>query len=254
MLFPPAGPGIVLSPHPDDSVLSSWAALTHGADVRVVDVFGGLPPAGTLGTFDPVFGVEDSHAFMVQRRDEDRRALATVGRVAVVLDFLDEQYRTTAADDVLRGELEVALAPLLDDAAWLSAPAGIGAHPDHVLVRDVAVGLARDRRLPLSLYSELPYAIWAGWPHWVTGLPPRPYLVPEVRWRADLASIPGVEIDQLTPVPQAFDEEGQQRKLAAIRCYESQFEALNAGPIGRLVHPEVLGFELHWQVPGPTQG
>jgi hypothetical protein len=49
--------------------------------------------------------------------------------------------------------------------------------------------------------------------------------------------------------PIALDREQQAAKEAAIRCYRTQFETLNGGPVGRLCQPAVLGFELRWDVP-----
>ena len=33
-----------------------------------------------------------------------------------------------------------------------------------------------------------------------------------------------------------------------MRAYATQFEVLNAGPINRLLNPDVLGFEVRWEV------
>jgi LmbE family N-acetylglucosaminyl deacetylase len=245
VIHEPSGPGVILSPHPDDAVLSAWSALTRPGEVLVVNVCAAVPPAGTLGDFDPVFGVTDSSALLEQRRAEDAEALATVGRTSRNLELLEVQYRTeTFTPQLVRAAVENAI----DAVGWICAPAGIGAHPDHVLVRDAALAIARETGIPISLYADLPYAIWAGWPHWVTGREPRPYLVPEARWRADLASM-GVPDGALVPRPIALGNAEAARKLAAIRVYRSQFEALNAGPLARLTNPEVIGFELHWDVP-----
>jgi len=50
------------------------------------------------------------------------------------------------------------------------------------------------------------------------------------------------------PEPVAPDLPTIERKLAALQCYETQFEALNAGPIDRLRNPAVIGFELRWSI------
>ena len=239
-------PGVVLSPHPDDAVLSAFSVLVSSGPVHVVNICTALPTPGTLGTFDPVFGVTDSHALMRARLAEDVAALGVVGRTATNLDFLDDQYRT---QPLSTEALRAALGPHLRGVGWLCAPAGIGAHPDHIAVRDVAVRLGRELGVQVLLYADLPYAIWAGWPHWVTGGPPNPRLVPEVRWRTDLD---GVDVasttDDLLPEPVALTPAEIDRKLAALACYESQFEALNAGPIDRLRNPRIIGFELRWAV------
>jgi LmbE family N-acetylglucosaminyl deacetylase len=236
--------GVVLSPHPDDAVLSAWSALRAAGDITVVNVFAKAPPPGTLGAFDPVFGVSDSAALVEERRTEDAAALATIGRSSRNLNLLDEQYRDAPLDPAT---VRHAIEQCVDRAARLWAPAGIGAHGDHILVRDAAVGIARDAKLPLSLYADLPYAIWMGWPPWVTGAAPRPYLVPDARWAADLASIDAPD-GALAARPIVLGDAEAARKLGAIRAYRTQFELLNAGPLARLSNPEIIGYEVHWDV------
>ena len=211
--------------------------------VHVVNVCTGLPPSGSLGRFDSVFGVTDSRDLMRTRLDEDLAALALAGRSRVNLGYLDEQYRD---GELPADELVAAIGAVVDGVSWLCAPAGIGAHPDHVAVRDAAVALGRDRGVQVVFYADLPYAVWAGWPHWVTGEPPRPYLVPDARWTPDLASIAIAPSHELVPAVQVLGDDEAARKLAAIECYETQFAALNAGPLDRLRVPEVIGFELLW--------
>jgi LmbE family N-acetylglucosaminyl deacetylase len=244
VIHDPSAPGVVLSPHPDDAVVSAWSALRQPGDVLVVNIFAAIPPPGTFGSFDAVCGGTDSPRLVAARRDEDVDALAIAGRSSRNLDLLDEQYRAEPIDDdQVRGAIEGSV----DRAAWLWAPAGIGGHADHVVVRDVALTIAREARIRLSLYADLPYAIWAGWPHWVTGAEPRPHLVPDARWRADIETI-DLPAEALVARPCALGEEEAARKHSALRAYRSQYEALNAGPLARLSNPEVLGYELHWDV------
>jgi len=240
----PQATGVVLSPHPDDAVLSAWSALRCPGEVLVVNVCAALPPPGTLGDFDAVFGVSDSAALMQNRLAEDEKALAIAGRTRRNLDFLDAQYRD---ENVSHAALREAIDRAEDRVAWLCAPAGIGAHPDHVAVRDVALAIAEGKQIPISLYADLPYAAWAGWPDWVTGSEPRPYLAPDARWRADLQSIPVPEAT-LVARPYVLGDEEAARKLAALRAYHTQFAMLDAGPLHRISNPEVIGYELHWSV------
>ena len=241
-------PAVVLSPHADDAVLSAWSTLREPGDLIVVDVCAAIPDAGVLGSFDPLFGVSESASFVRDRLVEDREALALAGRVAVHLDFLDDQYRDVAlSPDAVRTALEAKV----PEAAWLCAPAGIGRHPDHVAVRDAVLAISRDDRIPAFLYADLPYAVQWGWPHWVTGAAPRPHLVPDARWRDDLQSAP-VRFDDLVPEVCALDSDEIASKLSALETYRTQFAALNAGPLDRLRHPEIIGFELRWRVPLPS--
>jgi LmbE family N-acetylglucosaminyl deacetylase len=239
-------PGLILSPHPDDAVLSAFALLTGPAEVTVLDVFTALPEPGTLGSFDPLFGAEDSHDFMKRRLAEDAVALESVGRSAEHLGMLDEQYRIGPfAADVLAGLLDVRIGA----GQWIAVPAGIGAHPDHVGVRDVGIEVARRAGVDVVLYADLPYAIWMGWPSWVTGVPPRPYLVPDARWHRDLVTVAVDSVEQdLVRRPVALDPPSVERKVRALECYETQFAALNVGPLERLRNPEIIGFEAYWDL------
>jgi LmbE family N-acetylglucosaminyl deacetylase len=221
----------VLSPHLDDAVLSAFSALP----ARVVNVCTGLPPAGTLTSWDRVCGARDSRAHMEERLEEDRAALAIAGVAEPLsLGFLDVQYRTGPLDaDELRRAVEAAAA----DAAEVWAPAGIGDHRDHLQVRDAAIALG----LPLRLYAELPYAVKFGWPAWVTGEEADPNLVPDGGW-----SLPDGAGE---PTIHRLSEDRLQLKLQALRRYRTQFSALSRGKLGHIAHPSVIGFEVSWEFP-----
>ncbi len=237
------GPTVILSPHPDDAVLSAWKVLSSSADAQVLTVCTAVPDAGTVGSFDPLFGVSDSAAFMELRLGEDAEALASIRRTGTALGFLDHQYRDSPLPV---GELGAAISGAVDQAARLVAPAAIGGHPDHVAVRSAAFELSRGG-VPLSLFADLPYAARMGWPHWVTGREPRPYLMPEVLWHEAMKSMP-VPADHLKARPARLTAGVMAAKLAAVRAYRTQFDALNLGPVGFLTNPEILGFELYWNV------
>lgn len=239
----PSSPAVVLSPHFDDAVLSAWGVLREPGDVVVVNVCTGTPPPGQLGRWDRVTGGadvgEDGRAFVRLRAAEDAAALALAGRTGVGLGLLDGQYREAALEPA---ELRRRLRATVPAAAALHAPAGLGRHADHVAVRDTAVALAREAGIPLWLYADQPYAVRMGWPHWVTGTEPRPHLRPEARWAEHLPPLDlEPEVVRLTP--------GEaRRKRRALEAYRSQIDALDAGPLGRLRHPEILGWEVRWRV------
>jgi LmbE family N-acetylglucosaminyl deacetylase len=244
----PSGPGAVLSPHPDDAVLSAWSALRAPGDVVVVTVFAGVPPSGVVGRFDPVFGVDDSSALLRERLEEDTAALDVAQRPSVRLDLLDEQYRDVALDV---GAVERALGAVIGDVEWLLLPAGIGAHPDHVVTRDAGHTVARERSLDVFLYAEFPYAVRWGWPSWVTGVAARPHLVPDALWPDDLRGF-RVPYDDLVPDVVTLPDDELALKTRAIACYRTQYWALNAGPLDRLREPEIMRHELRWRVPPPN--
>jgi LmbE family N-acetylglucosaminyl deacetylase len=226
MRHSPDAPVAVLSPHLDDAVLSAWSVLRRPAAVTVVNVCAGVPPAGPGTPWDALTGARDGAERMRERLAEDRIALARAGREAVNLDFLDEQYRDAPLE---AGALADAIAAAVPAAAELWAPAGIGAHPDHVQVRDAALALASGGGPPLRLYAELPYAVRYGWPEWVTGRRARPGLDLDSWMAAYLpagASVPGEGHE----LPRAE----VRAKLRALRDYATQWLPLdNARVVSR---------------------
>jgi LmbE family N-acetylglucosaminyl deacetylase len=237
----------ILSPHLDDAVFSCWHVLASSRDVVVINVFTGIPPAGSeTPSWDRITGADDPAERMRLRLEEDKAALALVGRYAENLDFLESQYRGDVVPEV-GGEIRKRL---VDDVHVL-APAGIGGHSDHELVRDAALALADEGR-DVSLYTDVPYATEFGWPAWMTGAEPDTFRDVDAFWARFVP-------DGYEPRPVELDEELQRGKIAAMRAYRSQFEALEAEPLRRLTHPGLVRFELVWtraggRYTGPTAG
>jgi LmbE family N-acetylglucosaminyl deacetylase len=238
----PDAPMVILSPHLDDAVLSAWSVLTGPEDVVVLNVFAGVPEDGVPPRWDRVVRARDSRELVRERIAEDEEALAVAGRKPVNLSLLDGQYRDGDPSD-----LDAAVTAAVPTASSLHAPAAIRGHRDHELVRDVALELGAHAGIPVALYADLPYAIYFGWPAWVTGEEPDPRLDPEVDWEVALASAP-VDRDQLVPSVVRLDDRTVAEKRRAVRAYRSQFAALNRGPLGALDHPRVLPFEVSWSV------
>jgi LmbE family N-acetylglucosaminyl deacetylase len=229
-------------------VLSAWTVLREGDDVEVVNVCGGIPAPGPVAYWDRITGATDSPARMEERLAEDRRALALAGIEPRNLPFLDDQYRDGRPFPA--AELQAALAEPMEAAGAVHAPAGLGGHVDHVAVREAALGLAGRNGVSVFLYAEQPYATTFGWPHWVTGEEPNPYLAPELGWEQHLATA-SCGRDRLRPHVRDLDREETERKLTAMREYRTQFRALAAvAGIGR---PEVSGWEVRWEVTAPSR-
>jgi hypothetical protein len=207
----------ILSPHLDDAVLSCWHVLAGPADVRVVNVFTGVPDGG-LGEWDRATGATDSAQRMRERLDEDRAALRSVARPAVNVGLVDEQYRNGSEP----ASVSSAIAPLVAPGEIVYVPAGFGGHTDHLLVR--AAGLAlRDRGALVRLYADLPHAAAAGWPGWVA--PHGSELTPDGGWRAALSDA-GIEPDEPRPSVHRLDLEAFRRKLGVMHCYATQLPVL----------------------------
>ena len=107
-----AGP-VILSPHPDDAVLSLWHLLTAPESASVLTVFNG-PPDGdpAPGWWDRLTRAEDACERAAVRAAEDREALALAGVEPVKLGFVDGQYRDGEQDiDPLTEAIEASRRP-----------------------------------------------------------------------------------------------------------------------------------------------
>lgn len=238
------GTTTLISPHFDDAVLSCWHLVAGGEDLRIVNVFTAVPKdPGARGWWDRLTGAADSQERMRERVAEDRDALATAGRSALGLDFLDDQYRDEVQPldpivERLRSELE--------PGCRLVAPAGLGDHPDHALARDACAALIAEGH-PLTLYADLPGSTEYQWPHWVTGAEPDPYLSVDAYWRDALVA-GNFDPDALRPEVHKLDDPQLDRKLEAIGRYPTQVAALRSR--ARLTEPELLRYEVTWSLTG----
>jgi len=209
-------PALLLSPHWDDAALSCWGLLAEPGGLEVVNVFAGLPPAGDAGRWEALAGLADSRERASARAAEDARALAGAGREPRNLPLLDAGFRTRPLE-LGPAAIDDALTRALPSASRVYAPAGIGGHADHVLVRDYARALAR-AGMPVELYAELPYCAIHGWPAWVDGGEPEERRDVEAYWAYFLAAVPempplrSARITRLAPDAAAA-------KLAAVSAY-----------------------------------
>jgi hypothetical protein len=229
----------VLAPHFDDAVLSCWHVLVAPGPVVVVNVFAGAPPdGGPVGWWDERTGATDSAARVRERAQEDRAALALAGRTAVSLDLLEAQYRGEGASvDGLTERIAREVARC--DAVY--APVGLGAHADHVLVRDAALsrGSAGAR---VHLYADLPHGITHGWPTWVA---PDGHPQVDAAWARVLAeAVPdGVG---LRPHVHELGAGDRRRKLEAVRRYRTQLAELEGMAFAPLERS--LRYEVAWEL------
>ena len=233
---------LVLAAHFDDAVMSCWRAITDGGSdvqVTVATVFAGSPPAGSeLGDWDRAVGASDPQAAWQNRLAEDARALSGTGVRAVHLSFVDGQYLTGPEP---REAIAEALAGLIEAADEVWIPAGIGAHPDHVLVAEIALSLVAGR--PSFLFADLPYAAR---PEWVTlvqaaqrGTHDLESLQAQLRCSTLLSAL-------AVPLVVELSADEQVAKRRAVLEYESQLDPL-AAVFGRWFDdPPTAGYEVHW--------
>jgi len=233
----------ILSPHPDDAVLSLWHALAGPGEVRVINVLAGVPgPAGGSRWWDRLTGAADSAARMRERHAEDGRALALAGRVPAHLPFLEDQYRD---EPLAVGPVTEGIAAALDPGAPVLAPAALSGHAGHALVRAAALAL-RARGHPVSLYADVPHATVFGWPEFVTGRRAPAGLDPAAHWEHQLATA-GLELSELRTEVHVLPAEALERKRAAVRAYATQWPVLDAA--WGVSRPEVLRYEALWPLP-----
>lgn len=234
-------PVTILSPHPDDAVLSLWHTLTGDGDVTVLNVFAGDPQATAVGWWDSQTGATDPRARMAERREEDRVALALAGREAVNLGFVDYQYRGGVQP------LEPVVAAIEEAApsGLLLGPSNVaGDHPDHTLVRDAALAF-RERGREVSLYADLPHATRHGVPGWVAGSGEPPGT--DDPWRLSLNGA-GVRPEELRPDIHRLDPADEARKHEAVTTYRTQYAALD-DMFHLTDRPELLRYEVVWPLP-----
>ncbi len=245
MRIDPRAPELLLSPHLDDAVLDCWSLLASDRELRVVNIFTGIPPAGRLERWDAITGARDSAERVRERIAEDAVALGCAARKPVNLPFLDAQYRPPPPAPSL-DELDLAVSSVGVVASRVYAPAGIGGHPDHVLVRRYA-RMLRLTGMPVSLYAELPYCVTHGWPSWVDGREPEPNRDVAPFWLSFLDRIPELPALRCARV-ERLDDEAAAAKLASMLCYETQIPALEYGARGLLSDPEIHRFEVRWEL------
>jgi LmbE family N-acetylglucosaminyl deacetylase len=232
--FDGGGPVLLLSPHFDDAVLNCCSVLMSDKDVRVVNVFAGIPPPGFVSDWDRACGARESAEHVRRRIAEDEEVLASLGRRAVNLPFLDIQYGLRRFS--MRA-LDHAVADAVPAASVAYAPAALGeGHIDHRLIRSYARALAH-AGVPVRLYADVPYAVRTGWPAWVRE--GETAVAADRRKPRPFRKTAGVQVVTLDP-------RAAGRKLRAMQAYATQFSALDEG--GRLTDPATHRHEVFWSL------
>jgi LmbE family N-acetylglucosaminyl deacetylase len=240
---------VVLSPHLDDAVLSCWHVLTQPGEVRVINVFAGVPERlDGPAWWDRYTGATDSAQRVRERVEEDRRALALAGRKAVYLDLLDGQYRD--GEQPLR-PLTKKIERLLVPDTTIYAPAALAHHVDHHLVRAVALQL-QGMGFAVSLYADLPHATLHGWPAWVTGSGvPASKNLAGAMWDRALTET-GISPAEMAPSVHVLDAEANALKVQAVHAYATQVQGLVEFAGRPLTDRKTLGYEVTWALPNAT--
>jgi LmbE family N-acetylglucosaminyl deacetylase len=161
-----SSPLLVLSPHPDDAVLSCGGLLVQHSDAVVVTAFSGDAP-------EPRRPALARLALPALRRLEDARAMELLGCEHQILGLPDAIDRRDEAGHVIYASLpELFAAVLPADAARCSeiqaalknqigervllCPMAVGAHVDHQLCAHVGRRLAAEGH-SVWFYEDAPY-------------------------------------------------------------------------------------------------
>jgi hypothetical protein len=228
---------VVVSPHLDDAVLSVYGRL--GPETTVVTVLAGLPPEGYLSDWDEQSGATDSRTRILERREEDRRALERSTAVPVHLDFPDRQYVALGMPKPSPADVAEALRPYLEAADEVLAPSALSTNSrnalrrlrrrrgsDHRLIRDAVLRVRPDA----VLYAELPYALSED----------RGFTLPP-----DVRRPRRRQREYLLP-PELLAE-----KIDSVRCYGTQLDPLIA-IFGDFLAADQLGREVLWEAAAVT--
>ncbi len=132
---------VLVSPHPDDAVLSCGQFLAVHPGVTVVTVFAGAPTTypDPPSWWSTLCGFGPGDDITAARRAEDADALGLLGATPMWLDFLESQF---TPDDSIPASTEIAdvLDPTLRalDPTLVLLPFGL-ANPEHVVTHDAAL-------------------------------------------------------------------------------------------------------------------
>jgi LmbE family N-acetylglucosaminyl deacetylase len=171
---------IYLSPHPDDAAFSAGGLIYEqtraGLPVEIWTFMCGYPPEGDVSPFAQLlhaqWGFSSAEEAVRRRREEDQRAAAILGTKLFHFDFLDCVYRRGAngreawlysdvfvpphpEDAGLPSQIAQAISTRLRPDDVLVCQLAVGAHVDHVLVRQGAELVRR----PLFYDIDVPYIL-----------------------------------------------------------------------------------------------
>jgi LmbE family N-acetylglucosaminyl deacetylase len=133
----------VISPHLDDAVFGCSALMARHPGAVAIGLFAGVPARGRpAGEWDTACGFASAREAIVERRREDRQALAHLGARPYWIEVLDAQYRDGERASGIERRLALALEQL--DVDLVAFPAGLF-HEDHHIAHDIAMARLRAR-------------------------------------------------------------------------------------------------------------
>lgn len=241
---------LIISPHLDDAVLSATSPILAAKAADVVTVFAGVPDEGTRpGWWDRVTRAVNPAERVLQRVQEDTAAMAELGARAHHLDEMDGQHRDGPADTQ---RIANQLRSFVESAHDVWIPAGIGGHKDHIAVRDGALvahetwPCVSGAHRSIHLYADVPYSIRYPWP----GRSEQQDFLDAEFWLDSEMRRCGISDWDLTPEWSVMTPDAGARKLRAMRCYQTQWAALDLGRMLTADPDSLLRYELSWTFAG----
>ena len=153
---------LVVSPHLDDAVMSCGSLLLAHPEAIVVTLFAASPARYTdpLNEHDAECGFRPGDDTMALRRDEDVRALESVGAAPRWLEFCQNSHEERADPIAVPAGAVDALASVIAEVepTCVVAPLGLS-HPDHQACHATALATRATGAgpVPWLWYSDLPY-------------------------------------------------------------------------------------------------
>ncbi|MEK9184873.1 MAG: PIG-L family deacetylase [Patescibacteria group bacterium] len=160
---------IILSPHFDDAVLSLGGLIAKEKEKIIVATFFTDKPKNKITTYwDTISGFHNSDQAISDRIMENYNALMPFNVEIVNFGFLDNQYRDNKDNFELKEKIVLDIEKIIDNLPnkdiSIYGPSYFGeiiTHPDHKLLHDVFIEVAKNRNSDTSLnfflYEDFPY-------------------------------------------------------------------------------------------------
>jgi hypothetical protein len=242
--FSPLAPPLLLSPHFDDAIFSCWSLLSNSQPLYSAIVFAAAPEAGWR---DSNHTSKEETDLTLDRINDTKFAYSLAGRQPAFLPFASARYRK---EDPEHNSILGAICHLAPEVSAIYAPAGITDHPDHLLLRRLALKIYA-LGIPVFLYAEMPSACRKGWPALV--VPPKgEENTKEIinDWRLRLREVKAIDIFAPIVTALPFRESVTKQRLA--KAFKDQISG--EGPLNPeravniLLDPGVSRYEVCWSL------
>lgn len=139
---------LLLSPHPDDLVFSTFSILSNRREKLALIYF-------NVSKFTR-WKIKSKLIVTTIRTLEDKIILSLLGTKTAYLFLPDDSIRKSSSEQLENGDISL----LKGMPSEIYCPLGVGGNPDHLKVRDKGIRLHRsfEKRPKLFFYEELPYA------------------------------------------------------------------------------------------------